>query len=88
MYIFVAPLEPSRNTNEELLKLILEKISTTLAYVEKIDEKINTSDMAQGRVVNETLLELFPTKFIESFEVIENKLYTDDEFTKEMVTSH
>lgn len=87
-YIFICVIATA---NIEILNQILEKITTTLAYVKKIDEKIDkASFMIQNNLmaVNDDLINLFPMKDIESVQQVDKKFSLDREFEIQMVISH
>lgn len=70
---------------DDLLKMILEKVSTTLAYVRKIEEQLGTvSVMGPNGTVNDDLLQMFPMKDVNSLEIVDMKLL-DTEFEIQMV---
>lgn len=73
-----------------ILKLILEKVSTTLAYVKRIDEKISTtaSVMTQHNNFTNEFLNLFPMKDVDSLQNIDKQLSLEIEFENQMVISH
>lgn len=54
---------------------MLEKITTTLVYVKRIDEKINTTSfMRNNNLVDDEFINLFPMKDVESLQEIDRKL--------------
>jgi len=86
-YIFIYVIATADNA---ILKLILEKVSATLAYVQRIDENISTgSVMTQNSItLNDDFLNLFPMKDVSSVQEIENKLSMEIEFENQMVISN
>lgn len=85
IYVIIATVDNA------MLKLILEKVSTILAYVKRIDEKINTTASVTTQhdiIMNDKFLKLFPMTDVESLQNIDQKLSLEVEFENQMVISH
>ncbi|XP_016657969.1 uncharacterized protein LOC107883081 isoform X1 [Acyrthosiphon pisum] len=82
--------EMSSTADNAILRLILEKVSATLAYVQRIDEKISTGSVMTNNniAINDEFLNLFPMKEVVSVKEIEKKLSTEIEFENQMIISN
>lgn len=82
-------LPNQKNLNE----IIYEKVSTTLAYVKRIEGKLEGIEtLLNGKIghtrstaVDNNILTKFPMKTVSDVEEIERKLTTDENFLKQMV---
>lgn len=75
------------------MNILIEKISTTLAYIKRIDAKLDIieSKLNSGSVmgINENdLFSILPMKTVESLTDIENKVLTENDFEKKVASTN
>jgi len=75
------------------MNILLEKISTTLTYVKRIDAKLDlletklNSESSIG--INENdFFNLIPIKTVEGLDEIENKIKADSDFEKKVASTY